>query len=213
MNTTPSTRHIYLFLITLLLLIFANTGWAQDSTGVRCLGRFCHSYFQAGVAKNFYIYLADSAAGLRIVYCGNYEMWDHGLCNMPGIAMGCAVSDTVAYVAEGEYGLRIVDVSDSYNPVEVGFCDTPGSALNVAVSGSIAYVADDSCGIRVIDVSNPLNPQEIGNYSSNLNAVDVIVSGNYAYVASGSTGLRVIDISDPLHPTASRGIFEWFGIR
>ena len=35
------------------------------------------------------------------------------------------VRDNYAYVANGNDGLRIVDVSDAYNPIEVGSCMTP----------------------------------------------------------------------------------------
>ena len=43
-----------------------------------------------------------------------------GRYDSPGTAHDVAVSGDVAYVADGFDGLRIVDVSDTSNPVEVG---------------------------------------------------------------------------------------------
>jgi hypothetical protein len=41
-----------------------------------------------------------------------------------------------AYMAAGEAGLRVIDVSDPTNPHEVGFCNTlAGSAYEVYVAG------------------------------------------------------------------------------
>jgi hypothetical protein len=104
-------------------------------------------------------------------------------------------------VAAYSSGLRIVNVSDPSNPVEIGFCSTPNIALGVAVSGSYAYVAAHSAGLRVIDVSDPSNPVEVGHCDTPGNALNVVVSGTYAYVANSVQGVRVVSISDPSNPT------------
>ncbi|MCR4424466.1 MAG: hypothetical protein NUW10_07985, partial [candidate division WOR-3 bacterium] len=100
-----------------------------------------------------------------------------GYYNTPGVALGVAVSNSYAYVADGGSGLRVVDVSNPSNPVEIGHCETPGYARGVAVAGSYAYVADDYHGLRVIDVSNPSNPVERGYYNTPGSANGVAVSG------------------------------------
>ncbi len=53
-----------------------------------------------------------------------------------------AVSGTLAYVADGDAGLQIIDVSNPASPVRLGGYDTSGTAYGVAVSGTVAYVAD-----------------------------------------------------------------------
>ena len=45
-------------------------------------------------------------------------------------------------VADEFAGLRVINVANPANPVEVGFYDTPGYAEGVAIAGSTAYVAD-----------------------------------------------------------------------
>ena len=51
-------------------------------------------------------------------------------------AYGVAVSGNYAYVADYGAGLRVVDVSNPANPVEVGYYDTPDCAIGVAVSAA-----------------------------------------------------------------------------
>jgi hypothetical protein len=103
-------------------------------------------------------------------------------------------------VADGDAGLRIIDVSTPSSPVEVGFFDTGGWAWGVAVSGSYAYVADGSDGLRIIDVSTPSSPVEVGFYDTGGESWGVAVSGSYAYVADAWNGLRIIDVSTPSSP-------------
>jgi hypothetical protein len=116
---------------------------------------------------------------------------------LPDIVGCIAFLSGYIYVADGQGGLRIIDVSDPSAPFEAGFYDTPGDADEVSVAGSFAYVADSS-GLRIIDISDPSAPFEAGFYDTGY-ANDVAVSGSFAYVAV-SSGLRIIDISDPSAP-------------
>ena len=50
--------------------------------------------------------------------------------------------NTYAYVAAGEVGLFVIDISKPVKPKWLGAYDTGGSATGVAVSGNYAYVAD-----------------------------------------------------------------------
>jgi hypothetical protein len=118
-----------------------------------------------------------------------------------------AVSGSYAYVADGSSGLRVVDVSNPTNPVEVGYCNTPSIAWGVAVAGSYAYIADGDSGLRVIDVSNPGVPVERSHCNTVSRARGVAVAGNYAFVAAEMAGLRVIDISEPSNPQ-ERGSYD-----
>jgi hypothetical protein len=112
-----------------------------------------------------------------------------------------AVDGTLAYIADGDSGVRIIDVSDPASPAETGSHDTPGSAYGVAVVGSLVYVADDGSGLRIIDVSDPTSPVEIGFCDTPGTAYDVTVVGHHAYVADGwSASLRIIDVSNPVSP-------------
>jgi hypothetical protein len=111
------------------------------------------------------------------------------------------VAGGLAYVADGDYGLRVIDVSNPTLPVEVGALDTPGEPNSVELVGDLVYLVDYGYGLRVIDVSNPALPVEIGSIDTPQYPQDVEVVGDLAYLAAGyMSGLRVIDVSNPALP-------------
>jgi hypothetical protein len=59
------------------------------------------------------------------------------------------------YVAAGEQGVRVIDVSDPTRPVEIGSFDTPGRAVDILVDGANIYVADEVGGVHVLRLSAP----------------------------------------------------------
>lgn len=138
------------------------------------------------------------------------------------------VANGYAYVSADEAGLRIVDLSNLMNPVEVGSYqpplaelaqwegpdpygpDTPryfytqgarSVAVEVASGGPmLAYVAAQGAGLRIVDVTNPAVPIEVGFYHTPGDAIDVAVANGLAYVAAFEGGLRIIDVSQPATP-------------
>jgi hypothetical protein len=152
-------------------------------------------------SEQVYAYIA---VGLRLVVLDVSQLMTPtevgSTTPFPQFVEGVAVSGTVAYVADGMSGLRIVDVSDPAAPFEVEAYDTPGYAEGVAVDGQYAYVADGHYGLRIVDVSDPAEAVEVA-YAYPLNYVfDVAVDGQYAYLAAAGAGLLVVDVSDPAHP-------------
>jgi hypothetical protein len=77
-----------------------------------------------------------------------------GFYDTGGCAWGVYVQDTIAYVADGSDGLRLINVSDPINPTEIGSYDTGDYAYGLYVKYTIAYVADGSDGLRLINVSS-----------------------------------------------------------
>ncbi|MHA1911565.1 MAG: LVIVD repeat-containing protein [Candidatus Kariarchaeaceae archaeon] len=118
-----------------------------------------------------------------------------------GIVYDVYVVDDLAYLANDYYGLRIINVSDTTDPVKVGECDDGGRALGIFVEGDYAYVADGPDGLEIIDISDPTNPFEVGQFNdAGGNGEDVYVNGSYAYLADQGNGLTIIDISNPTTP-------------
>jgi hypothetical protein len=115
-----------------------------------------------------------------------------------GTALGVAVTSRQAYVADGDAGLQVLDVSDSANPRKVGGYATGNRAYGVAASGRYAYVADAS-SLQVIDVNDPANPRPAGVYHGS-EPSGVAVSGQYAYLSDYAVLFEIIDVSNPLQP-------------
>jgi hypothetical protein len=114
---------------------------------------------------------------------------------------GIAVTGDYAYLAAGEAGLQIIDVSTPANPHRIGFKDTPGTARDVAVVNHHAFLADGSNGLLVIDVSAPTSPVTVGFHPIPGEARRLDVATDLVYLAA-SSGLHIIDITDVANPIA-----------
>jgi hypothetical protein len=126
---------------------------------------------------------------------------------LPGFE-SLVVAEDYAYIAAGEGGLRVMDISDPTAPTEVGFHAMSRPAWSVTVEGNIAYVAAGD-GLHILDISNPVAPIGIGFYDTPDAALDLTVVGDIAYIAEAFSedenpiergGLRVVDVSDPANP-------------
>jgi hypothetical protein len=65
-----------------------------------------------------------------------------GFYDTPWFAWGVAVSGAYAYVADGDVGLQVIDVSNPSSPREVGFYDTEECPGTWRCRAPYAYVAD-----------------------------------------------------------------------
>ncbi len=125
-----------------------------------------------------------------------------GYYDIPGHACGVAKSGNYVYVADGKYGLSVINVRDPAAPKKVDSYETMGEANRVAVVGKYAYVVARYRGLYIIDVGNPAAPRVIGYYHDiPRRPVSVVVARGYAYVASDKDGLSIVDVRDPAHPT------------
>jgi hypothetical protein len=124
-----------------------------------------------------------------------------GFCPTEWWGYGLALSGSYAYLATSYYGLNVIDISNSVNPVEVGNYDMPGGiAEHVDVEGDYAYLAAGFwMHLRIIDVSDPADPEEVAYYETPGDPLDVVVECGFAYVAD-NTGVSVLDIGDPESP-------------
>jgi hypothetical protein len=119
------------------------------------------------------------------------------------------VAGDFAFIADSFSGLRIVDLSDLANPVEVSAFDPGGSTMGngVAFSAPYAYLAD-GMGVRILDVADPTTPTEVGFYDSIGFSLDLQVSDGYAFVADREGGLMIADFSIPTEPIHVANYFK-----
>lgn len=61
------------------------------------------------------------------------------------------------YVADGEGGLKRIDISDSLHPTLVQSVETPSLARDLAVTNGRVYVAQGGHGVAVYDLTTPTN--------------------------------------------------------
>lgn len=118
---------------------------------------------------------------------------------------GLTVTNGLAYLAQGNDGLGVLDVTDPANPVMIGGYHTAGQALTVRLAGDLAYVAEGFSGLEILSVTNPAHPVRVGAYTTN-SAQDLCVVGTLAYIAAADGGLRVVDVSNPAQPLPLGGL-------
>lgn len=125
--------------------------------------------------------------------------------SLPGFANAVDLAGQYAYVAAGQAGLLVVDLSDPTQPALVGSLLMAGNANDVQVAGNLAYVAAGSGGLVIVDVSSPSSPQRLGFRATPGAATEVAVSGDRAYVVDEG-GLRIFDVGVPTAPTLLGGL-------
>jgi hypothetical protein len=142
---------------------------------------------------SFYKIIYDpSNAGGPNPYSYFYQM------DMPADAFGVCADTAFAYIACGSAGLKIISISDIYNPAIIASLQLGGIALSVDASDSIAYVADDREGLMVINLgADRLSPRIAHQVNTIGRTKDVQVVGSHAFLADANGGLKVVDVSIP----------------
>ncbi|HXG46025.1 MAG TPA: hypothetical protein VNO52_00240, partial [Methylomirabilota bacterium] len=158
-------------------------------------------FFPAPGDKNWLngFYVVDVSSPTRPRVRGRIE-------NRDGAFFGVAIKGAYAYVACGERGVGVVDLTNPDAPVLAGAFDTTGWAFAVFVDGDHLYVADGSRGLRILDIRNPLAPAPLdpGDPAAGVievagNVQDVVVAGSKAYLAAASS-FHVVDVTRKATP-------------
>jgi hypothetical protein len=127
-----------------------------------------------------------------------------GAVDTPGVIDGpqsIALAGSLAYLADDDGGLQILDVSPATSPPAIGTLTTEAGMAGIDVAGTFAYVAAQyPSGLLVVDVADPSSPSLTGTAPLPATANDVAVLGNHAYVAADLAGLQVVDVSVPSAP-------------
>ncbi len=151
----------------------------------------------------------DYAYGFQIVDVSDptapsYAGHSAGLGDIWTMRMG---KDGYLYIADIGNGLRIWDVDDPEQPIELGRFDTAGYVLDVAIQDGVAYVADGWNGFLSLDVSAPNNPVQIGHIPTDGYAFAIDIVNDLAYLSEGHAGMRIISL-DKFHASQAAGAFN-----
>ncbi len=113
-------------------------------------------------------------------------------------------ADRLYYLQSGT--LRIADISDPSNPIEIGTYHMGVVTYGMRIAKGHAFIAGSQAGLYIIDISDPINPtlrhrQDIPGF-----AQDVTINGSYVHVISdnglapNNGHIRTYDISQPDAP-------------
>jgi hypothetical protein len=112
---------------------------------------------------------------------------------------GIIVVDTIAFLANGDDGLTIINVSSPISMDTIRTFNTPGNTIDLDVKNSLVYIADlDS--LQIVNVADPTSPFRVGAVDMPIGCYGIDVIGNFAYVACHSSfgnngSLQIVDIS------------------
>jgi hypothetical protein len=144
---------------------------------------------------------AMSNVAMGTLQAGQTTIEQLGICQTSDYAMAVKIMGNIAYVADYDSGLQIIDVTNLRQPQIKGHITIPGKALDLDVKGSYAYIAAEEGGLQIIDISNPVNPIIAGNFVTSGQALSVTLIANIAFVANADpSGIQALDLGNPVNP-------------
>jgi hypothetical protein len=127
------------------------------------------------------------------------EVGRYTLANTTALTHEVAVIDHYVYLLD-DFGLRVLDISNMSNIVDVAYRDTPGWSNAIEIKNDRAYISVNYAGIQIYDISNPENPVLCSGSGYASKAYDMTVANQYAFIADVLTGLTIMKITDPYNP-------------
>jgi hypothetical protein len=109
---------------------------------------------------------------------------------------GMAILDSCIYIAAGNDGLFIYDISDPVQPAYVTNMAISGFTSSITINGTYAFLFT-STDLQIVDVSQPTAPEMVAVYPAAVK--DIAFNGNIMYLALGDK-VSIVDITDPAIP-------------
>jgi hypothetical protein len=156
------------------------------------------SSFGLDYAGNF-VYLADNTGGIRILdISSHFNIFEVSRIFVGGQNVNNVTLRWPYLYASCRYGFSVIDIENSYNPLEISFEDLP-NVYDIDVVNHLAYVAFEG-GLKIYDISQPDDPRELSSLLLPASARAIEVRGEFAYLALGRSGLSVVRIANSLQP-------------
>jgi len=164
-----------------------------------------------GIIDDNSIVLAAGKNGVRVIDSSVLsDIHEIGWVDTPGNAVGVFIQADHAYIADGEGGLQVVNISDLEKPTIIGSHEPKFEARAVAVykyqkDGNpdikhFAYLANGGGGVVIYDVSNPQNPEIKGSIPTDYFTQDVVIHNKKLFVTDDGKGLSIYDLEEPKSP-------------
>ncbi|MHA1556777.1 MAG: LVIVD repeat-containing protein [Candidatus Heimdallarchaeota archaeon] len=117
-----------------------------------------------------------------------------------GISSGVAIKGEIAYVANGNKGLEIINISNPSRPKQIANILTQGDANDVFIYGTMAYVSQAYYGVALINISSPTSPIMKSTITPGGDTLDVGIHANILRIATANNGIHLYEVSDPENP-------------
>jgi hypothetical protein len=151
--------------------------------------------YAGGVRAGSRLYVAALQTGVVVLQIGGGGLtFDTSFGLADNDCWDVETSGSSLFVANGEHGLSVVDVSGV--PTEVATLALGGLANDIVLAGTTAFLSLAAGGVAAVDVSTPTNPVLLDTATTLGNAFSMGVEGDRLAVGS-YTYLELFDVSDP----------------
>lgn len=118
-----------------------------------------------------------------------------------GLAADVKVSNLVAFVANGNDSIAVVDLADVTFPLGLPTLMATGRVVSLDLATQRLYAACAEGGLSIATITNVINPVWLGHRHTSSPAQRVRVAGNYAYTLCAGGRLEIINVQNPANPS------------
>ncbi len=143
---------------------------------------------------------ADCHGGLVVIRVSPPELAEViGREPLGGLPKDVVVNGDFAYVATYTTGLRIVDISDPTDPVEISRHPTIANCFTICKEDSLVFIGGIG-GFSIINVRDPYIPRLVGEFLFETELMSIVSFEQCIYAATVRFGVLAVDVSDPSQP-------------
>jgi len=123
-----------------------------------------------------------------------YDFWSFTICG--------SYNEGYVYIPDVASGIRVLDVSDPFNPTQVTTWSIQ-SSMRMILNGDTGYCISFIDGLISIDVSDPLNGTQLDNYELYVSGSEtrLSVEGSLLTVSEPEFGVHFLNVSNPANIT------------
>ncbi len=161
----------------------------------------CEDVYGFVRADTQFLLIARRDWGVAVVQVGSDGnlMQRGGWIAVPGYTRGVFYADSLLFVANGQDGVQVFDLSNIDNPRKIAEFNTAGNSRKVFAQLPMVYVADWHNGLVILKLEGD-SLKLVAQKNVDGVAKDVLVNDGFCFVASGNGGLEIFDVSDPSEP-------------
>ncbi len=157
---------------------------------------------KTGIGGYFFTFMFVSTICFTLV---SYPAWDDRLSN-PADTYDIQIEGNIAYIADGNNGFMILDISSPNHRVLLGKVDDI-DVQNIFIHENHAYLGDSNNQLLIFDIRDETNPIMVSSYNFTTGKINsIFVEENIAYVALGETGLSILNVEDSPNPSVMGSI-------
>ncbi|MGB5848859.1 MAG: hypothetical protein WBH40_10250 [Ignavibacteriaceae bacterium] len=207
------------FLIYICFFLLGATQlYGQNEVGTELVGRWAAGPPYAFTVENNIVFTASGGILQTLDISDPSNPILIGQVATNGIINDVAKSGNYIYLAEGDSGLKIIDVTNLTNPVQVNEYLQSYPILKFKVENQTLFITEGKYdesqwtgGLRILDISDPISPQPLGFFASSRPSYFISPVDNYIYMSYSSDETFIIDVSDLTIPILAGSIYTRFG--